>query len=116
LETGGANQASAVDAEGRSEVSCFVEIVLEALAKRVAIRSDEVRFHFRLADHAVPDQSQRYLSESSRKTGETPPDMQLHAYNSIKNKPLRLLLLSKMEHGKTYGALHIKNNITQNCK
>ena len=42
-----------MDAKRRLEVGGFVEIVLETLTKRVTIGSDEIRCHFRLADHTV---------------------------------------------------------------
>lgn len=48
------DQSGTVDAERRPEVSNLVEIVLETFAQRVAIRSDKIRLHLGLADHAVP--------------------------------------------------------------
>ena len=50
----GTHQAGAVDAEGRLEVGCFVEVVFEAVSEGVAVRADKVRLHLRLTDHPVP--------------------------------------------------------------
>ena len=44
-----------MDAERRFKVGRLVEIVLKALTKRMTVGPDKIRFHFRLADHAVPD-------------------------------------------------------------
>ena len=50
----GTHQAGAVDAEGRLEVGCFVEVVFEAVSEGVAVRADKVRLHLGLTDHPVP--------------------------------------------------------------
>jgi len=48
-----------VDTKSRLEVSRFMEVVLEAFTKRMTVRANEVRLHFRLADHSIPDNHQQ---------------------------------------------------------
>jgi len=55
VETDETNQAGAVDAKRWLEVCRLVEVVLKALTKRMTVGPDEVRLHFRLADHSIPD-------------------------------------------------------------
>jgi len=52
------NQASAVDTKCRLKVGRLVEVVLEALTKGMTVGSNKIRFHFGLADHAVPNKNQ----------------------------------------------------------
>ena len=49
------HQSSAVNAECRSEVRRLVEVVLEAVAQRVAVGADKIRLHLSLAYHTIPD-------------------------------------------------------------
>ena len=50
----GTHQTGAVDAEGRLEVGCFMEVVFEAVAEGVTVRADKVRLHLRFTDHPIP--------------------------------------------------------------
>jgi hypothetical protein len=43
-----------MDAEGWLEVSRLMERVFEAVSQRVAVGTNKIRFHFTLADHAIP--------------------------------------------------------------
>jgi len=66
VETVDTNQAGAVDTKCRLEVGRFMEVVLEAFTKCVTVRSNEVRLHLRLADHAVPDRYQKRRNSIQR--------------------------------------------------
>jgi len=48
-----------VDTKCRLKVGRLVEIVLKAFSKRMRVGSNEIRLHFRLADHAISDREQK---------------------------------------------------------
>lgn len=49
-------------AESRLEVSCLMEVMLEALAESVAVGSVEISLHLRLADETIPDGSGKKIN------------------------------------------------------